>query len=90
MPKSRASPIRAVVDKVVPGKHGFYAVATPEEESLRRMTGKTGITFSLEPEDGAWRETEHPVPGDIVLLHDVRERRQGWRASRAGLHHLET
>jgi len=83
MSRSRASPTRAVVDKVLTGSHGLYAVATPEDEELKRKVGKTGITFSLEKADKVWRKSRIPEPGDVVLLYDVRERRQGWRADRA-------
>ena len=84
MPKSRASPdIRAVVDKIVEGKHGLYAVATPEDRTLKRRVGETGITFSLEPKDGVWRGPEPPDEGDIVLLRKVKERRKGYRATEA-------
>lgn len=53
------------------GQHGPYAVAVSDDL-------KGSVTFSLKRP--IWKAKKWPNPGDIVLLSDVRERAQGWRA----------
>ncbi|MDP3985185.1 MAG: hypothetical protein Q8P82_00315 [bacterium] len=65
---------RAVVDKVVNGKHGAYAVT--------RADGLKGsVTFSLD--ETVWQSGDRPEPGTLVLLSMIRKKRAGWRAQRA-------
>jgi len=67
----------AKVIKVVPGKHGDYAVAVSEE-----VEGP--ITFSLE--EPTWNEEgPSPTPGTFVILEDIRKKSGGWRAEKARL-----
>jgi hypothetical protein len=86
---TRDSPVRATVDKIVNGEHGYYAVTRPEDLTLREQVGPRGITFSLEPdprypeEEVAWKEPRWPKPGDKVLLHDINDRARGYRAHEA-------
>jgi len=63
----------AIVQKVVSGKHGPYAVARSEELGF--------ITFSLDAK--VWREGDLPEPGTCVVLSEVRKKRAGWRAMSA-------
>ena len=73
-PKERPDEYRAVVQQVIQGKHGPYAVATSDQ-----IEGS--ITFSLDPD--VWKENEHPRNGYEVVLGDVRNKRAGWRAHSA-------
>ena len=66
--------VRAVVQKIVKGKHGFYAVATTE-----KVDGS--ITFSFGRQ--CWKEKERPEKGIHVALNDLRMKRSGWRAHKA-------
>jgi hypothetical protein len=73
--ETRASPtkeVAGVVEKIVYGRHGPYAVASSDIGP---------ITFSLAKEERVWQE-EWPEPGDVVVL-DVKMRRAGWRALEA-------
>lgn len=63
----------AVVDKVIAGKHGDYAVAHSDRLS--------SITFSLQTP--VWQESDHPEEGMEVVLSDIRKKRAGWRAMSA-------
>ena len=66
--------IMAIVQCVVPGRHGPFAVATSE--------GIEGsITFSLSK--SVWREQQKPEEGIVVILSDLRLKRAGWRAMSA-------
>ena len=61
----------AVVDKVVDGSNGPYAVAYSDELGY--------VTFSLNAT--VWKEEEHPEAGVTVILSKVKLMRAGWRAS---------
>jgi hypothetical protein len=63
---------KAVVEKVVHGRHGQYAVATCE-------AFEGSVTFGLT--SPVWNETDHPEPGTFVILTDIRKKRAGWRAN---------
>jgi len=65
--------MKAIVQKLVPGKHGSYAVALSDS-----LSGS--ITFSLKD---AWKEQQLPVEGSAVFLEDVQAKRAGWRATSA-------
>lgn len=65
--------IRAIVQSVIKGKHGLYAVAS--SESIR------SITFSLDTP--VWKEKELPERGTYVLLSGITKKRNGWRAGEA-------
>ncbi|OGE94640.1 MAG: hypothetical protein A3B10_00610 [Candidatus Doudnabacteria bacterium RIFCSPLOWO2_01_FULL_44_21] len=64
----------AVVQKVVEGRHGPYAVA-----SSRLVKGP--ITFSLGKD--VWQERRPPEEGTQVILEDVHKKSAGWRAEQA-------
>lgn len=66
--------IRGIVQKIVNGQHGLYAVATAEEV-------KGSITFSLEKP--IWSEKGWPEKGTFVVLSELCKKRAGWRAMRA-------
>lgn len=66
--------IQAIVQGVVDGRHGPYAVAT--SEGIRGS-----ITFSLE--EAVWEEEMRPEKGSVVLLAELQKKRGGWRAMRA-------
>jgi hypothetical protein len=66
--------IEAIVQNVVPGKHGLYAVTTS-------TSIKGSITFSLHKE--VWKEDGIPERGNLVILTDVRRKPSGWRAYKA-------
>ena len=61
---------KAVVEKILDGKHEPYAVASCNELG--------SITFSLNPK--VWEEKDMPELGMYVMLSDVRKKRAGWRA----------
>lgn len=61
---------RALVEKVVEGRHGPYAVARVERLGV--------VTFSLD--QGVWPEKSRPEPGTEVMLTEVIKKRAGWRA----------
>lgn len=63
----------AIVQKVLAGKHGAYAVALSDKLGL--------ITFSLH--DHVWKEKDMPEEGIYVVLSDLRRKRAGWRANSA-------
>lgn len=61
------------VQKIVSeGAHGPYAVATVEG-----IQGSS-VTFSLS--NSVWQEVDYPEPGTKVILSDLCQKRQGWRA----------
>lgn len=67
------SAIEAVVQKLMDGRHGPYAVATAD--------GFDGsITFALT--EDVWTEDNRPEPGVYVLLSDLQKKRGGWRAKK--------
>lgn len=74
-PQTRDGPFKAVVQEVVQGKHGWYAVASLEGAAIKTAT------FSLEPP--VWNESDHPQQGIVVILDDFRKKRAGWRAESA-------
>ena len=67
--------IRAVVQRIVRGKHGDYAVAT--SEAIRDGS----VTFSLQR--SVWGERRGSERGVIVVLSDLEKKRGGWRAHKA-------
>lgn len=65
----------AVVDKVVNGKHGQYAVAHSEQ-----LDGS--VTFSLK--SPVWQESSLPEGGIKVILSDLQYKSgAGWRSGSA-------
>lgn len=65
--------VEAVVQKIVEGQHGDYAITTSE-----KIEGS--ITFSLEKKDEVWQEKNYPEPGVYVVLSELCKKRNGWRA----------
>jgi len=67
----------AVVEKIVPGRHGVYTVARTEDMGV--------VTFALNGE--VWGEKHPPEPGDHVVLSHVvahaSKKRTVWRAREA-------
>lgn len=79
-------PVEAVVQGKGQGKHGWYAWANVDPATLPPGAKIEGsITFSLEPETGVWKETDYPDEGTVVILNDLRKKREGWRAMEARL-----
>ncbi len=68
--------IEATVGKIVNRKQGSYLVAYPKK---RVSYGSIAITCSLKN----WRDTRSPEKGQVILLANVREFVNGWRASHA-------
>ena len=66
--------LRAVVQSVVRGQHGPFAVATS-----RQVEGS--VTFSLA--HPVWQERGEPEPGVTVVLSNLVKKRAGWRAMEA-------
>ena len=66
--------INAIVQKILEGKHGQYAVATSQE-----IEGS--ITFSFER--AVWQEDNLPQIGTIVVLSNLQKKRAGWRAMKS-------
>ncbi len=66
--------ITAIVQSIIKGPHGKYAVA-----SSRAISGS--ITFSLGKD--VWEEAKEPEPGFFVVLSKVHKKRAGWRAYKA-------
>lgn len=64
---------QGIVQKIVQGKHGPYAVAS--EPKMRQ------VTFALTPD--VWAEEDWPEAGTIVVLSRVMKKRAGWRAKQA-------
>ena len=64
--------LRVIVDKVVNGARGPYAVA--------RHVNLGVITFSLNKP--VWEDEGTPERGIEVMLFDLRKKRAGWRAMR--------
>lgn len=70
--------ITALVQKIVfCGRNGPYAVTLWDPDERNRHV----VTFSLS--EGIWQEASYPLPGEYVLLSELRKMRQGWRAMRA-------
>ena len=66
--------VQATVFKIVlDGKRGPYAVASNNKLGF--------ITFALA--DDVWPEGDHPEPGEIVHLSELRKRQAGWRSLKA-------
>lgn len=66
----------AEVARVVEGQSP-YAVATADE-----LDGS--VTFSLQKNHGVWDENNLPLPGQKVILNDIRHHKgKGWRAFKA-------
>lgn len=74
-PQTRDGPFEAVVQEVVQGKHGPYAVALVDMAGIKRAT------FALK--SPVWEEGVLPEPGTVVVLNDFRKKRAGWRAESA-------
>lgn len=73
---SRKDMVEATVTNVIHDGRYSYAVAI--------VTGVSGtITFSLHPDRKIWLEEEYPVPGNSVILQDLRKSSRGWRAYQA-------
>ncbi|NTV44740.1 MAG: hypothetical protein HGA67_03555 [Candidatus Yonathbacteria bacterium] len=67
--------IEATVTKIIPnGRHGPYAVTKYGDQS---------VTFSLEKP--VWNEYPHPIPGNCVILSQIKKTNKGWRAEKASL-----
>lgn len=66
--------VKAVVKRVVNGKHGFYVIAYSEEIS-------GSITFSLK--SSCWLEDGTPESKSIVVLSKLVKKQNGWRAREA-------
>ncbi len=66
--------IQVVIQQVVKGRHGPYAVASSNE-----INGS--ITFSLKKP--FWEENDWPEKGMVVVLSELRKKRAGWRAMKA-------
>ena len=68
---------KAVVEKVVSGKHGPYVVTRNEELGV--------VTFALDTK--IWSEEHQPEPGDRVILSRIvshlTNKRAVWRAKKA-------
>lgn len=73
--------IVAVVQDIVQGKHGPYAVATSDSHP------DINFTFSLEKL--VWNEEKLPSKGTYVVLSDIQRKKAGWRAESARLYTLE-
>lgn len=73
-PMEKPDEYRAVVQQIIEGKHGLYAVATSNQIT-------ESITFSLD--SNVWQEKEYPQNGYEVVLSDIRKKRAGWRAHSA-------
>lgn len=72
--------IVAVVQRVLNGEHGPYAVTTAQ--------GVEGsITFSLA--EDVWEGGSDPDPGEMVLLSSLIRKKAGWRAGRARRYTLD-
>ncbi len=61
-----------VVDNIVDGKHGKYAVV--------RDPKLGSVTFSLDLDHKVWKENRLPETGSEVVLRDIEKKRGGWRA----------
>lgn len=72
---SQDSVYEAVVQKVVEGRHGAYAIALVEKPK------RLSVTFSLRRR--VWPEDRRPRPGEKVVLSHLTEKRAGWRANKA-------
>jgi len=64
---------QVVVEKVVKGKHGFYAVA--------KLSSLGSVTFALNKK--TWAEDTLPGQGVFVVVSDLIKKRSGWRAQKA-------
>ena len=79
---------KAIIDKILTGSHGSFAVARPvqfisDDETETEVEGT--ITFSLSPEEGVWLEKQNPTKGIYVYLSDFTQKPAGWRANMARL-----
>lgn len=61
----------AVVQRVLPGNHGRFAIATCD-------TFVGSITFSLD--SSVWLESSEPTNGMWVVLENLTRKPAGWRA----------
>ena len=68
--------IHAVVQMVVEGDRGPYAVATASDF-------EGSITFSLDP--SVWQESIRPGRGTHVILSNLERKQAGWRANKVRL-----
>src|SRR4030042_5117372 len=68
--------IHAVVQMVVEGDRGPYAVATASDF-------EGSITFSLDP--SVWQESIRPGRGPHVILSNRERKQAGWRANKVRL-----
>jgi hypothetical protein len=66
----------AVVQSVVNGFHGPYAIV-----SVISGEFEGSVTFGLQPP--IWNESRPPSGGEFVVISDLSEKRNGWRANRA-------
>lgn len=73
------SEIRCKVTSVITAKRYFVAVKFNEGETSENHNHKESITCSFE----SWPKVDLPVPGDIVLMRQVRRTGKGWRAGSA-------
>lgn len=69
----RREEFKALVGKIVEGKHGKYAVAHQEDLGT--------VTFALSSD--VWNEGEVPARGTFVMLSDLQKKKAGWRAMKA-------
>lgn len=79
--KVKEKEVVAVVQSVVAGNHGRYAVTISDDV-------EGSITFSLRKD--VWQEKEDPEPGIYVVLSVLRKKRSGWRAYKARFLGLKT
>lgn len=61
---------RGIVEKIVVGKHGLYAVVSSKELG--------SVTMSLAK--SVWMEEQQPEPGTYIVFTQVTKKRAGWRA----------
>ncbi|MBX4205357.1 MAG: hypothetical protein KW788_04215 [Candidatus Doudnabacteria bacterium] len=72
--RNKDDTIVAIVQRIYPeAKHGPYFMATSDEFRLG------SVTCSLNPE--VWKESRWPEEGSKVVLCDLDEKREGWRAN---------
>ncbi|TSC82417.1 MAG: hypothetical protein G01um101420_428 [Parcubacteria group bacterium Gr01-1014_20] len=64
-----------IVQEVIDGPHGKYAVARSDQ-----LEGGS-VTFSLDK--SVWKEVAEPECGSKVELSDIRGKAAGWRAHNA-------
>ncbi|MEK9172974.1 MAG: hypothetical protein AAB594_00170 [Patescibacteria group bacterium] len=71
----RSETFIAIVQEVIAGPHGKYAVARSDQ-----LEGGS-VTFSLDKI--VWKERAEPECGSKVELSDIRGKAAGWRAHKA-------